>query len=76
MKMRFSIRDLLWLFLVVAILFGWWFDRQFVMGRIGRYHIQPGTQPGIADSIYDTTSGEMWVRVDSRWEQVLNIEGR
>ena len=26
--MRFSIRDLLWLTLVIAMAFGWWIDRQ------------------------------------------------
>jgi hypothetical protein len=28
MKLRFSIRDLLWLALVVALAVGWWIDRR------------------------------------------------
>jgi len=28
MRLRFSIRDLLWLTLVVALIVGWWLDRK------------------------------------------------
>ena len=34
MKFRFSIRDLLWLTLVVAILVSWWLDHRHLMGVI------------------------------------------
>jgi hypothetical protein len=31
MRLRFSIRDLLWLTLVVAVLVAWWFNRQHLL---------------------------------------------
>ena len=31
MRLRFTIRDLLWLTLVVAVLTAWWLDRQQLM---------------------------------------------
>ena len=30
MRIRFSIRDLLWLTLVVALIVGWWIDRRAI----------------------------------------------
>jgi hypothetical protein len=38
MKLRFSIRDLLWLTLVAALVIGWWINRQLWMARFVRYH--------------------------------------
>jgi hypothetical protein len=34
MKLRFSIRDLLWLALVVALATGWWLDHRQATGRL------------------------------------------
>jgi len=34
MRLRFTIRDLLWLTLVVAMAVGWWVDRQELNRRI------------------------------------------
>jgi hypothetical protein len=33
MKLRFSIRDLLWLTLAVALVIGWWLDRSRLAGN-------------------------------------------
>jgi len=34
MKLRFSIRDLLWLTLVVALAVGWWLDHKHTDSRL------------------------------------------
>jgi hypothetical protein len=36
MKLRFSIRDLLWLTLVVALAVGWWIDHQQLSPKMSR----------------------------------------
>jgi hypothetical protein len=49
--MKFSIRDLLWLTVVVALVVGWWVDRSRLTGEIRDYEIiempnkrgEPGT---------------------------------
>jgi hypothetical protein len=33
MKLRFSIRDLFWLVLVVALAVGWWLDHRYLKAR-------------------------------------------
>lgn len=61
MKLRFSIRDLLWQTLVVALVVGWWFDSR---GRIRQHE----TDIQRIDKQFD--------RVDRRLEELrLEIGG-
>jgi len=46
--MRFSIRDLLWLMLVVALAVAWWADRRWLLNRVRQ------TNP----MLYETITGE------------------
>jgi len=45
MRLRFTIRDLLWLTLVVALAVGWWQDRRNIMNEWSQFvslsHLQP-----------------------------------
>ena len=63
MRLRFTIRDLLWLTLVVAMGLGWWIDRR-------SYSVQPRFQLteatttfGIRTYLTDNQTGERWIKV-------------
>jgi hypothetical protein len=64
MKLRFSIRDLLWLTALVAVLVGWWLDHRHLMVGQGRYSFYK-TRKG--DLILDNTTDQAWVRIDDAW---------
>jgi hypothetical protein len=51
---RFSLRDILFLFVIVALAFGWWFDRR---PRPVRFEMQANNHHVY---ILDTTTGQMW----------------
>jgi hypothetical protein len=45
MRLRFTIRDLLWLTLVVALAVGWWLDHHQLTGFIKAF-LYPNIPPG------------------------------
>jgi hypothetical protein len=53
-RMRFSIRDLLLLVLVVALALGWWFDRR---NTASRFQLQSSATHGF---VIDTATGQVW----------------
>ena len=42
MRLRFSIRDLLWLTVVVAMGLGWWLDHRATMSRLDELEAEYG----------------------------------
>jgi hypothetical protein len=51
---QFSIRDLLFLVMIIALALGWWFDRRPVAGRFAM---------GGGDNhayLFDTATGQVW----------------
>jgi hypothetical protein len=63
MRFRFTIRDLLWLTLVVAVLFAWRFSRiQPVAGRYQRID-----KPNSLPLIFDTATGRVWELDHASW---------
>jgi hypothetical protein len=57
MRLRFTIRDLLWLTLVVAMGLGWWLDHQ--MRHPTRYSV---TEYGPELTVTDNKTGETWLK--------------
>jgi hypothetical protein len=51
---QFSLRDLLFLCVIIALILGWWLDRRPVPAR---FQIQVATDHAY---ILDTATGEMW----------------
>jgi len=49
MRLRFSIRDLLWLIMVIALAFGWWHDQRTkyvnYLASEGAWAVAVGKQP-------------------------------
>jgi hypothetical protein len=60
MKLRFSIRDLLWLTLVVALAVGWWIDR-----ADRRFKISYAADG--APIIQEDSSGRRWILIRGAW---------
>jgi hypothetical protein len=63
MKLRFSIRDLLWLTLVVALCVGWWIDQNSyrkVQKKYSIYRMQH-------DFLEDADMGMRWRRESNEW---------
>jgi hypothetical protein len=62
MKLRFTIRDLLWLAVVVAVCVAWWFDHSHLSGT--RYTIYT-----FEDKVYiiDHQGGQSWNLVGDKW---------
>jgi len=56
MKLRFSIRELFWLILVVALSFGWWKDRHQSEAELDRLYVKDVTVRAIAADTSDQTS--------------------
>ena len=52
MRLRFSIRDLLWLTLVVALALGWWIDRNKVIADLtkGMQNVRNEIRPYIIEN--------------------------
>jgi len=64
MKFRFTIRDLLWLTLVVAMGVGWWLDHQ----RLSEPRYSFITEAnGTKNVLLDNNSGESWEREGGMW---------
>jgi uncharacterized membrane-anchored protein len=47
MRLRFTIRDLLWLTALVALAVGWWLDRRNVAQQRDNYYSQLKTPPTV-----------------------------
>ena len=67
MRLRFSIRDLLWLTLVVAILVAWWVDYEPQRYEVYQRNTDKGSTLHI---LMDTKTKERWI-VDTK-RQPLN----
>jgi hypothetical protein len=66
MKLRFTIRDLLWLTLVVGLAVGWWLDHKRLTGAHYSFTTEAG---GSRTVLLDNDSGESWERHGSEWVQ-------
>jgi hypothetical protein len=55
---RFSIRDILFVSSLVAVLLGWWIDRHRVSPVAGRFQL--GTPNNGQTLILDTATGQVW----------------
>lgn len=66
--MRFSIRDMMWLTVVVAMAFAWYFVKPNTPGRytIG---IDPGRNSAL---LVDTATGQCWERYGKEWIDIGN----
>lgn len=72
MKIRFTIRDLLWLVVVVALAVGWSLDRRHLNNRLAWWvdqptqRFRPWSWKSRSDSkpelIIDNETGELWMR--------------
>jgi hypothetical protein len=60
--MRFTIRDLLWLTVVVALGLGWWVDRQYLISQLRPWGVSPPA-PEAIDRIVEA-------EVDKRTDQL------
>ena len=60
MRLPFTIRDLLWLTLVVALAVGWWVDRR--PPRFQVFDSRPGNISGKMRVLIDNETGETWVQ--------------
>lgn len=54
---QFSLRDLLFIIVIVSLLFGWWVDRRNRSPTTGRFQIQNVSGHAI---ILDTATGQVW----------------
>jgi hypothetical protein len=64
MRMKFSIRDCLWLTAITAILLAWWLN-----SFTARYTIETSSD-GTSDILQDNKTMHRWVRSDDTWLQV------
>jgi hypothetical protein len=72
MKLSFSIRDLLWITLVAAILLAWWMDhRRTTSGN--EKHSFTGTANG-NDLIRDRRGSQKWERKADQWILVRTLK--
>jgi hypothetical protein len=58
MSLRFTIRDLLWLTVVVALIVGWWFDRNRLIAAQGGYKIHTEADGHVM--LQGSAWGEIW----------------
>jgi hypothetical protein len=61
---QFSIRDLLFLVVVVALALGWWLDRRPTTGRF------QGFGGGNNAYVVDTATGKVWNQAESAFLEV------
>jgi hypothetical protein len=73
MKLRFSIRDLLWLTLVVAMAVGWWIDhaspRTTATTPFYQFEAENYYGEQIA-TVRDLSTGEVWVKTSRGWSMI------
>ena len=67
MRVRFTIRVLLWLMLVVAILVAWWLSHT---PRENRGQFQAILEPGEPPVMMDTATGRRWEFFNDGWREV------
>ena len=69
MRVRFTIRDLLWMTLVVAMAVGWWFQSRRAEPR---YVVNEfGDSDAHIPVLRDTQTGETWVPVGDHWARAV-----
>jgi hypothetical protein len=61
MRLRFTIRDLLWLMLVAALAVGWLLDHRHPRFSTATYYRGPG---GPFTVLSDRETGQQWVKLD------------
>jgi hypothetical protein len=71
MRLRFTIRDLLWLTLVVALAVGWWVDHRRRYEFLSRYAITGDSKQAV---IGDYSEGKFWRRVGDSWVRTDMLE--
>jgi hypothetical protein len=54
---QFSIRDLLFVFVIAALALGWWFDRRPIPPAPARFAITSENNNAL---VLDTATGEVW----------------
>jgi hypothetical protein len=66
MKFSFTIRDLLWLTALCAVLVAWWMDRSLTPPTtaappaVGRYQLIGGSESIESPTMLDTATGALW----------------
>ena len=66
MRLRFTIRDVFWMTLVVVLGVGWWIDHH----RPPRFEVfdsAPGIIMGKYRTLIDNQTGDTWIERDSSW---------
>jgi hypothetical protein len=64
---QFSIRDLGWLTLMVAVLLVWWIDHRNLMNR-NRFTVETVTTPGGEPTVLrDNATGEILIKKNDTW---------
>jgi hypothetical protein len=66
MRFRFTIRDLLWLTLVVGLIVGWWLDR-----RMQPYSFHTNGNGYII--MKEKATGIEWYNIDGKWMKTSDI---
>jgi hypothetical protein len=61
---QFSIRDLLFIVVIVALALGWWFDRRPQPARF-----QMHSEPGGTTYMLDTATGQVWYNMQPEFSQ-------
>jgi hypothetical protein len=67
MKFRFSIRDLLWLTALVAVLLAWWIDHRKVASR-NRFTVETIQRDGEPIVLRDNVTGDVLVKRGYIWK--------
>jgi hypothetical protein len=67
MRLHFTIRDVLWLTLVVAMAVGWWFQSRRAAPRYVVNEFK-GLEANVP-VLRDTQTGETWIPVGDNWER-------
>jgi hypothetical protein len=65
--MKFSIRDMLWLTVVVALVLGLIFVKQ--PSAPGRYQLIADPHQSGARYMVDTTTGDYWYQLSNKWHE-------
>jgi hypothetical protein len=71
MRLRFTIRDLLWLAALIAVGLGWWIDhRRFGNYEFHKYSDESGRQ---SVELRDNSTGTNWKLIGDQWEQYYGV---
>ena len=69
MRIRFTIRDLLLITVIVALAVGWWLDHRKLTTHHERFEITE-TSPGIRRTVQDNWTGEQWEMLHGTWRKI------